>query len=115
MDRLYLAIEVRYIKRLPEFPRFRNLPSELVINVMAQADSKDLRRLIAIGHPVRSLWNNYKRSIFTQMQAVQFPEFHGVFGEMPLFGDLKEERADSNTVMKPTPEIGKESGSSATQ
>lgn len=39
MDRLYLAIEVRYVKRLPEFPRVRNLPSELVITVMAQADS----------------------------------------------------------------------------
>ena len=55
MDCLYLAIEVRYIKRLPEFPRFRNLPPELVITVMAQADSKDLRRLIAIGNPVRNL------------------------------------------------------------
>ena len=42
------------------------------------------------------------------MQAVQFPEFHGVFGEMPLFEDLGQERANSNAVMKPTPETSKE-------
>ena len=55
MDRLHLAIEVRHVEQLPEFPWFRNLPPEMVIAVMAQADSKDLRRLIATGNPARSL------------------------------------------------------------
>ena len=49
------------------------------------------------------------------MQAVQFLEFHGIFGEIPLFEDLGQERANSNAVMKPTPETSKEGSQTLVQ
>ncbi|KAL2037266.1 hypothetical protein N7G274_009955 [Stereocaulon virgatum] len=39
------------------------------------------------------------------MQAVQFPEFHGVFGEMPLFEDQGRWRANNNVTRKWSSEI----------
>ena len=106
-DRLYSKAHLPRIEQVPEFPHFGDLTPEVIMAIMVQTNARDLQRLILAWKQVGNLWTTYRRSLFIEMQAVQFPEFHGVFGEMPLFDDQGRGRAKSNATWKRSPKTRK--------
>ena len=75
---------------------FRNLPVEVILEIMCHTASGDLKRLIRTGKFMNEIFEVHRRCIFKRVQRYQFPEFLECFGEKPGFD--KPVSGESRTV-----------------